>query len=78
MSVIYAEPTVTLKSVIQEIAPEHFWRDPFGLISGYRAYLVYSYLDGKTDEELLALGIDRGDVPRVASEVIFKGPTAKA
>ena len=61
-----------LLAFIDAVAPKRFLRDPFGLLSGYRAYLVYTSLSAKSDRELTALGISRTDLPRIAVETIFE------
>jgi len=63
---------VDLRALVNAIAPKRFMRDPFGLFSGYRAYLVHTDLSAKSDDELQALGLARKDVPRVAMEAVFE------
>ncbi|APX89487.1 hypothetical protein BV394_06955 [Brevirhabdus pacifica] len=63
-------PLVT--DLINRIAPRKFRRDPLGLVSGYRAYLVYSHLSSLSDWELAELGLRRADLPRIAGDVIFQ------
>ena len=40
--------------------------DPFGLISGFKAFLVYSDLSDRSDAQLAAMGIDRADIVQIA------------
>lgn len=61
-----AHPSVDLQSLVESIAPRKIRFDPLGLVSGYKAYLVYSGLAAKSDAELDALGLTRADLPRVA------------
>ena len=57
--------------IADAIAPKKFRTDPFGLFSGYRAYLVYTRLDAMADHELAAIGLDRRDIPQVAFDAAF-------
>lgn len=63
--------TLDIGRLADVIAPKTFRRDPFGLFSGYRAYLVYTRLDAMTDHELAAVGLDRHDLPQVAFDAAF-------
>lgn len=67
-----------LRAIVDAVAPKHFMRDPFGLVSGYRTYLVYSYLDGRSDAELSEMGLSRRDLPRAAMESVFEGRKSKS
>lgn len=62
-----------LTALIDAVAPQRFPRDPLGILSGYRAYLVHASLSVKSDAELAALGVRRKDLPRLAMEVVFEG-----
>ena len=42
--------------------------DPFGLVSGYKAYLVYTGLASKSDADLARVGLTREELPRAAME----------
>lgn len=55
-------------TVARTFAPGSFTFDPFGLVSGYKAYLIYTGLSARSDSELADMGIERTDVPRVAFE----------
>jgi uncharacterized protein YjiS (DUF1127 family) len=46
--------------------------DPFGIFAGFRAYRMFQDLDAKTDRELAELGIERGDIARVAMDATFE------
>ena len=61
-----------LRDLIDAIAPKRFLADPFGLASGYRTYLLYTYLSARTDAELADLGIsDRTFLPRIAMSAVM-------
>jgi hypothetical protein len=70
MDATFSQSQPALSRIIDEIAPKKFTRDPLGFFSGYRAYQVFTHLSGLEDEELRAMGVARGDIPRIASEVI--------
>lgn len=59
-----------LRSIAEAIAPKRTKFDLFGLVSGYKAYLVYSALEAKSDEELDRIGLERKDIARAAFEAI--------
>lgn len=61
----------TLQDLVLKISPTPSKFDPFGLVSGYKAYRVWQHLDAMDDHQLSALGISRADVPRLAAEQIF-------
>jgi hypothetical protein len=42
--------------------------DPLGIVSGFRAYRIYSYLAGKSDAELARMGMEREKIVRVAMD----------
>jgi hypothetical protein len=44
-----------------------FWN---GLMSGYKAYQLYTDLDGQSDAQLKANGVSRVDLPRIAMQKI--------
>ncbi len=77
MSMTASYPTPALADLIGRIAPPKALRDPLGLISGYRAYLIYTHLSAKSDEELLALGVHRGDLPSLAMQAAQNGREVK-
>ena len=60
-----------LQSFVDEIAPQRAMRDPLGLVSGYRAYLVFTHLNSKSDRELAKLGLTRAEIPQAAFEAAF-------
>ena len=64
-------PVISLPSLADLIAPRRFIADPFGLVSGYRAYLVYTFLSNRTDAELHRLGLERRDISRATTEAVF-------
>jgi hypothetical protein len=45
--------------------------DPFGIVSGFRAYRIYSDLDAKSDRELARIGLDRATIARAAIDAAF-------
>ena len=65
-----------LAALINAVAPKRFLRDPFGLVSGYRAYLVYTHLAAKSDSELAALGVGRDTLAQTAMKVVLDGRNA--
>jgi hypothetical protein len=46
--------------------------DPFGIVSGFRAYRIYSDLDAKSDAELARIGLDRTTIARAAFDAAFR------
>ena len=42
--------------------------DPFGIVSGFKAYWIYSDLTERSDAELSAMGIERSDLAHIAIE----------
>jgi hypothetical protein len=73
MNTAVAGRSPDLTALIDAVAPRRFPRDPLGILGGYRAYLVYTSLSAKGDDELAAHGVSRKDVPRLAMEVVFEG-----
>jgi hypothetical protein len=71
MDITANTPTNSLSDIISAVAPKRFLRDPFGFVSGYRAYLVYTHLNAKSEAELTVLNLNRSDLPRVAMSVVF-------
>lgn len=63
-------------ALIEEVAPRRFSHDFLGLLSGYRAYQVYTRLSAMSDAELADLGVRRQDLARVAMEAVFAGRRA--
>jgi len=57
---------INLGAIVKAIAPAPIRFDPFGIMSGYKAYDIYSSLDAKSDAELAAMGLDRAALPAVA------------
>ncbi len=73
MTVATAIPNgINLRGVADALAPGAFRFDPLGLVSGYKAYLIYTGLAAKSDEELTLLGLHRTELPRVAIEAVEK------
>ena len=72
MTTAVANLSPDLSAFIEAVAPKRFLRDPLGILSGYRAYLVYTRLSAKSDAELGILGVDRASLPRLAMAVVFE------
>lgn len=77
MSVTASYPTSALADLIGRIAPLKALRDPLGLLSGYRAYLIYTHLSARSDEELVALGLNRSELPGLAMQAAQDGRRVK-
>lgn len=58
----------SLKSLATTFSPKGGRFDPFGLVTGMRAYQIFSDLDAKGDAELATLGLVRSDLPRAAMD----------
>lgn len=71
MDITAPRPAASLSQIVSAVAPMRFLRDPFGFVSGYRAYLVYTHLAAKSDDELAALGLTRTDLPRAAMTAVL-------
>lgn len=56
------------RRIAEALAPGTFRFDPLGIVSGYKAYLIYTGLAAKSDKELAAMRLDRRDLPRVAMD----------
>ncbi len=71
MSVATATPLgFDLRAIAETLAPGSFRFDPFGLVSGYKAYLIYTGLAAKSDGELAKLGLSRKDLPHAAMQAV--------
>ena len=57
---------INLRAIAEAIIPGQINFDPLGLVSGYKAYQIFTALDAKSDAQLSALGLKRVDLPRVA------------
>lgn len=60
-------------SAAAETPREPTRRDPWGFAMGWRGYHAFSRLNALTDGELAARGLSRGDLPRLALEVMKSG-----
>lgn len=58
--------TPTLRDIAQRFAPRSLDFDFLGIGTGYRAWLIYTGLNARSDAELQRLGLDRIDLPRIA------------
>lgn len=70
MDIAYKNSVPSLDEIIKNVAPKNFLRDPLGFFSGYRAYLVFSHLNGMTDESLAMLNLKRQDIPAIAANQV--------
>lgn len=68
MSMTVSHPTRALSDLIGRIAPPKALRNTLGLVTGYRAYLIYTHLSAKSDGELVALGVTRAELPGLAMQ----------
>lgn len=59
-------PGLDLGKLAETLAPGSFRFDPFGLVSGYKTYQIFTALSAKSDAELADLGITRTDLPAMA------------
>jgi hypothetical protein len=59
-----------LRAIADAVAPDGFRFDPFGLVSGYKAYAIYTALDARSDADLAAMGLSRAELPRTAMEAV--------
>jgi hypothetical protein len=57
---------IDLRDLATAIAPGEIRFDPLGLVTGYKAYTIYSALAAKSDAELTAMGVTRADLPGLA------------
>ncbi|POF34508.1 hypothetical protein [Roseibium marinum] len=76
ISTVFDAPVIKLQDVIKSITPKRPNFDPLGLVSGYRAYLLYTHLSAKSDNELALMGVTRAELPSVAMDAVFKGREA--
>ncbi len=77
MNATHATATRDVFDILEQVAPRRVWRDPFGLLSGYRAYQIAGYFYGMSDEKLKSYGLTRGDIPKVAMQAIFDARDAR-
>lgn len=70
MVALTAPGGVDLRSLASTLAPGALHADPFGLVSGYKAYLIFTGLSAKSDAELANLGLTRSDLPRAAMKAV--------
>jgi len=68
MSATTATATLDLRALASAFAPGTYNFDPLGLVSGYKAYLIFTGLDASSDAELGRMGLARADLPRAAME----------
>ena len=70
MVALTASRGVDLGAIARTLAPGTLRVDPFGFVSGYKAYLIFTGLSAKSDSELAELGLTRPDLPRAAMEAV--------
>ncbi|WP_212524359.1 hypothetical protein [Actibacterium sp. MT2.3-13A] len=66
-AVEYGSPQ--LLEIIRDVAPRNFSRDFFGLLTGFRAFRIYSFLTEMSDAQLASLGLDRTNIARAAFDL---------
>jgi hypothetical protein len=71
VSTSFNTPAPSLRDITNSVAPKGGLKDLFGLLSGLRAYRVYTALESRSDPELRAMGLTRKDLPRVALEAML-------
>lgn len=47
-----------------------------GMVSGYRAYQIYTGLDRMSDNQLRAMGLERAELPGLAMKALTKSARA--
>lgn len=62
----YARRPFDVRSLAERFAPGRIRLDPAGLVSGYKAYQIYTALAAKSDGELAGLGLRRSALPAIA------------
>ncbi|NNF24895.1 MAG: DUF1127 domain-containing protein [Rhodobacteraceae bacterium] len=71
MSVATAAPySIDFRSIADSLAPGAIRFDPLGIVSGYKAYMIYTGLAAKSDAELADIGLKRTDISRVAMQAV--------
>ncbi|MDU8941788.1 hypothetical protein [Ovoidimarina sediminis] len=70
MTAVAARQGVDIRAIANAFAPGAFRVDPLGLVSGFKAYLIYSALAAKSDAELAAMGLKRETLGRTAMEAV--------
>lgn len=46
--------------------------DPLGIVSGLRAYRIYTYLSARSDSELAQMGLKREEIVRTAMDTALE------
>ncbi|MBT8457630.1 MAG: hypothetical protein HKO95_16725 [Rhodobacteraceae bacterium] len=70
MTAVTASQGVDIRAIANAFAPGTFRFDPLGMVSGFKAYLIYSALAAKSDTELAAMGLKRETLGRTAMEAV--------
>lgn len=68
MSATTASAPRDLKALASAFDLGRYGFDPLGLVSGYKAYLLYTGLAAKSDADLACMGLTREELPRAAME----------
>ena len=71
-----AQTSIDLRTIAERLAPGRFRFDPLGVVSGYKAYQIYTGLSAKSDQDLARLGVRRTDLPRIAIAAVENLRTA--
>ncbi|WP_299757681.1 hypothetical protein [uncultured Boseongicola sp.] len=65
-----------LPSLAGVLGLDHLRASVRGMVSGYKAYQVYTRLDGMSDNQLKASGLERAELPSVAMKTITEAGKA--
>jgi len=65
-----------LPSLTGVLGWDHLRASIHGMVSGYKAYQVYIRLDGMSDNQLKARGLQRAELPNVAMKTITEAGKA--
>lgn len=68
MTTLTARRGADVRAIADRFAPGTVRFDPLGIVSGFKAYLIYSALSAKSDLELEAMGLRREDLGKTAVE----------
>ncbi len=71
MSIATAAPRgLDFLAIARTFTPAPIRFDPFGIVTGYKAFQIYTGLEAKSDRDLAAMGIARRDLPQVAMKAV--------
>jgi hypothetical protein len=68
MTALTATRGADIGAIARAFAPGTFHFDPLGIVSGFKAYLIYSGLSAKSDAELAELGLTRAEIGRASMD----------